>query len=208
MAAAVAQSLSSLLQRSTLDDHEELLKAANNTLKKTKSDIEAQHVRLVALIKLDRYEDALRVVEDAGQLLRERAPLECAYALYKNGWLDAAEQLLAGQTTRGMRHLAAQVAYRTEKFEEAAQLFKELSGQEADDEGETTDLSINSGATDAQLTWAGQDHLAPNKKPTSQALQHFETAFNLACDYIASGELRRAEIALERSISELFVILK
>lgn len=203
MAATIAQSLSSLLQQSTLADHEELLKAANNSLKKAKGDVEAQHVRLVALIKLDRYEDALREVQEGGEALKQKAPLECAYALYKSGRLTEAEQMVARQTPRGQRHLAAQVAYRAEKFEDAAQLFKGLAGREADDEGEESDLRINSGATDAQLGWVGKGHLVTKKKPAREDLEQFEMAFNVACGYIARGELRQAEVLLGRATGEL-----
>jgi len=199
MAAAVAQSLSSLLQQSTLEDHEELLKAANNTLKKSKGDLEAQHVRLVALVKLDRYDEAVRVVEEGGESLKQIATLACAYALYKSGRLTEAEQLVADKTPRGLRHLAAQVAYRAEKFEDAARLFTELAGREAEEVGEESDLRINSGAVDAQMSWVGQSHLVVKKKPTREDLEQHETAFNAACGYIARGELRQAEVLLGRA---------
>ncbi len=109
MVAATAQSLSALLQRSTLEDHEEVLRACNNVLKKSKTDIEAQHVKVVALLKLDRYEDALRVLEGGGEKLKDRLPLERAYALYKQGKYDEAEkvtQITGG--ARGLRHVEAQ----------------------------------------------------------------------------------------------------
>jgi signal recognition particle subunit SRP72 len=109
MVAATAQSLSALLQRSTLEDHDEVLKACNSVLNKSKTDIEAQHVKVVALLKLDRYEDALRVLEDGGEKLKDRLPLERAYALYKQGKYDDAEkvtQITGG--ARGFRHVEAQ----------------------------------------------------------------------------------------------------
>ena len=63
----VAQLLSSLLQRTSIDDHEEVLSSANAVLAKSKGDVQAQHAKVVALLKLDRYEDALRVVEEGGE---------------------------------------------------------------------------------------------------------------------------------------------
>ncbi len=109
MAATNSESLSALLRRTTIDDHEEVLKACNNALKKSKNDLEAQHVRVVALLKLDRYEDALRAFEDGGHGLKERLPLERAYALYKLGRYVEAEkaaQLKRGE--RGVKHIRAQ----------------------------------------------------------------------------------------------------
>lgn len=109
MVAVTAQSLSALLRRSTIEDHDEVLKACNSALKTSKADIEAQHVKVVALLNLDRYEDALRVVEDGGEKLKDRIPLERAYALYKQGKYDEAEKVvqLAGEG-RGLRLVEAQ----------------------------------------------------------------------------------------------------
>lgn len=109
MAATTAQSLSALLRRSTIEDHDEVLRACNSALKKSKTDEEAQHVKVIALLKLDRYEDALRAFEDGGERLKDRLPLERAYALYKQGKYAEEEkvtQLAGGE--RGLRHVEAQ----------------------------------------------------------------------------------------------------
>ena len=90
MAAADPQVLSKLLQRSTLDDHEEVLRACNAALKKSKKDPSAQHIKAVALLKLDRYDDAARFFEEAGDGLKAKAKLEYAYTLYKTGKLQEA----------------------------------------------------------------------------------------------------------------------
>lgn len=109
MAAAAVQSLSSLLQKATIDDHEEVLKTCNAALKKSKHDTQAQHVKVVALLKLDRYDDALRVIEEAGDALKERAALEYAYALYKCGKLSEAVDVAArSDAGRGAKHVEAQ----------------------------------------------------------------------------------------------------
>ena len=103
--------LASLLRQTTLDDHEEILKASNGVLKKSKTDLEAQHAKLVALLKLDRYEDALRWLDQAGDKLRDRAPFEEAYALYKVGRFRDAEKLtgrLSRHESRGVQHVEAQ----------------------------------------------------------------------------------------------------
>lgn len=109
MAATGTPSLSTLLKQTTLDDHEEVLKACNASLKQSKGDLEALHVKAVALLKLDRYEDALRVLEEGGDKLHERGLLERAYALYKVGDLDAAKRFAKGVSdSRGARHVEAQ----------------------------------------------------------------------------------------------------
>jgi signal recognition particle subunit SRP72 len=109
MTAVVSQALSTLLHRSTLDDHEEVLKACNVNLKKSKTDVPTQHIKIVALLKLDRYDDAARLFEEAGDELKGKAQLEYAYTLYKVGRLQEAAKLasqIEGQ--RAARHVEAQ----------------------------------------------------------------------------------------------------
>lgn len=109
MAATGIPSLSTLLKQTTLDDHEEVLKSCNASLKQSKGNLEALHVKAVALLKLDRYEDALRVLEEGGDKLHERGLLERAYALYKVGDLDAAKRFARSVSdSRGARHVEAQ----------------------------------------------------------------------------------------------------
>jgi signal recognition particle subunit SRP72 len=106
----VAQSLSSLLQRATIDDHEEVLESCNETLKKSKNDQDAQHIKAIALLKLDRYDDALRVFEAGGDAMKKIAGLEYGYALYKCGKLDEAlDAVTKSGAGRGASHLEAQV---------------------------------------------------------------------------------------------------
>lgn len=106
----VAQSLTSLLQRASIDDHEEVLQSCNAVLAKSKSDLKAQHIKIVALLKLDRYEEALKTFEASGDALKKSAGLEYAYASYKCGKLDQAADAVAGVAVgRGSIHLEAQV---------------------------------------------------------------------------------------------------
>jgi signal recognition particle subunit SRP72 len=107
---ASAKSLSTLLAQASLDDHDEVLKAANAAVKKSKSDVDAHYVKAVALLHLDRYEDALEVFENTSGL-QEKAVFEYAYALYKTGNASkAAEVAEAAQVDsgRGMKHMLAQ----------------------------------------------------------------------------------------------------
>ena len=104
----MASSISAVLKRSTIDDHDEVLKACNAALKQSKGDLEAQHVKVVSLLKLERYGDALRVFEDAGDRLKSKGQLAYAYALYKVGDLEQAEEVAGAVKARGARHLEAQ----------------------------------------------------------------------------------------------------
>jgi signal recognition particle subunit SRP72 len=201
MSANPTATLTSLLRGSTIEDHDEVLKAANAVLKSSKKDFDTLHTRIVALLKLDRFDDALRALDDGGDKLAERCILEKAYALYKTGKFEEAERLVGVAEDRGSKHVAAQVAYREEKFEEAARLYKELSAQTAAIEGEDNDLRINSSAVDVQLEWQGNgDKIEESrKKPGRADLEAFETSYNAACGCIARGDLATGSMLLKRA---------
>ncbi|KAK4502600.1 hypothetical protein PRZ48_006026 [Zasmidium cellare] len=193
----MSSSLASLLKQTRLDDHEEVLKQANAALKQSKGDLDAQHVKVVALLKLDRYDDALAALDAGGEKLKERAALEHAYALYKSGKPTDAAELAQKNPQRGSQHVEAQARYRTEDFARAADLYKELSSSRGNDL--EADLRINSGAVDAQLEWSGHGELVQKKKPGREDLDAFETAYNAACGSIARGELGQGEVLLRRA---------
>ncbi len=103
------KNLTTLLQRTTITDHEEILRACTASLKASKNDTETQYIKFVALLKLDRYDDALRVLEEGGGGLKQRVVVERAYALYKIGELEEAKKIAKGITNqRGARHVEAQ----------------------------------------------------------------------------------------------------
>lgn len=108
--ATSTKSLSTLLAQTTIDDHDETLQAANAAIKKSKTDTQAHHVRAVALLHLDRFEDALKVFEDVKEL-QEKARFEYAYTLYKTGNAAKAVDVAAAggsDAGRGMNHVLAQ----------------------------------------------------------------------------------------------------
>ena len=194
------QSLDALLKRTTIQDHLEILKECNTSLKGSKGNLEVQHIKIVALLKLERYEDALRVFEEGGDALKQKGQLERAYALYKNGDLEEARTVARNNhNARGARHVEAQSSYRLEDFDGAKAIYQALAGSQAAIEGEENDLRINTGATDAQLEWSRQGHLVQKKKPAREDLEVFETAYNAACGCIARGELGQGEVLLKRA---------
>ena len=198
---ASSNTLTTLLQKATIDDHEEILKACNATLKKSKSDTDALRIRAVAYLKLDRFEDALKAFEDGGDTVQSGAEIPYAYALYKCGQLDKAAKVAASiSADHGARHLEAQALYRAESALQASQIYAELVEQRRAEE--QLDLRVNIGAVDAQLQWSGSTSGVRNVRPAREDMENFETAYNAACGSLARGELGQAEVLLKRS-SEL-----
>lgn len=198
--------MASLLARASIDDPSEALSIADAALASSKSDLTAQHTKVVALLRLDQYDDALRVIAAAGSALEERCILEKTYALYKTGALEEAAALLEGRdianSERPLQHVAAQIAYRTERFSQAAELYTLLREDDSTAVlGEDTDLVINQLATHAQLEWQGRGDLVPDKskQPKREDMEAFETAYNAGCGCVARGDLTKASILLKRA---------
>jgi signal recognition particle subunit SRP72 len=192
-----AAAVSALLRASTIDDHDEVLKATNAAIKANKTDYASHHTRIVALLKLDRFDDALRAISEGGDRLEEQCRLEKVYALYKTGKLeDAAKAIQAASADdRGFKHIAAQVSYRAERFEEAHAIYSQLLASDPDDE--ESDLAINLKAVLAQQLWQGNPPASPDEEPS---LDTFELCYNAACGHIARGALDTASNLLQRAV--------
>lgn len=193
----MAAALTSLLKQTHIDDHDEILKSADSALKQSKGDLDTQHVKVVALLKLDRFDDAIKALNAGGEKLKQKAGLEYAYALYKTGKAKEAAEIAAQGAQRGYSHVEAQSRYRTEDFARAAELYKQLGARLEDDT--EADLRVNASAVDALLEWSGRPELVQNRKPAREDLEAFETAYNAACGSIARGELGQGEVLLKRA---------
>ncbi|PSR81513.1 hypothetical protein BD289DRAFT_413009 [Coniella lustricola] len=208
----MASKLTTLLARSSIEDHSEALAAADAALAADSKSLPAQHTKVIAMLRLERYDDALRIIAAGGDALESQCVLGKSYALYKTGALQDASELLSKYVSssdnpddRALRHIAAQVAYRVERFDEALSLYESLledeSGRGSSNVDEATDLKINLLAAHAQLEWQGKGDLVPDKskQPSREDLEAFETAYNAGCGCLARGDLAKASVLLKRA---------
>ncbi|KAA8909169.1 hypothetical protein FN846DRAFT_1009456 [Sphaerosporella brunnea] len=203
------ESLESLLKGLSLSDngsdHEQILRHADSVLKSSQGNSLALHTKVVALLNLDRHEDAYKVfTSPQGQKIADVAVLEHAYCLYKVGKLEETVELVRKadvdpQTARALKHIAAQAYYRLENFVEVSKLLKNLSETPYQAPNEDGDLRVNIAAADAQLAWSGHGHLVAEKKTAREDLDVFEATFNAACLCIASNKFGQAAILLKRA---------
>ncbi|KAF3915366.1 hypothetical protein AA313_de0206452 [Arthrobotrys entomopaga] len=206
MSTSTPASLAVLLQNLSLDesqDHEEVLRHANNILKNN-SDPQTLKTRVVALIKLERYDEAIKSIEQAGGSASAGLGFEHAYCLYKQGNLEgalaiSADGLSTERRQRALKHLHAQAQYRAENFQSAIELYEELSKLPPLVENEDNDLRVNLGASEAQLSFTGRDALRPKRRATAEDLQQYESAFNAACISVARGDLTAGLMLLRTS---------
>ncbi|KAK9370862.1 hypothetical protein V1509DRAFT_615000 [Lipomyces kononenkoae] len=193
-------SLQELLEKLTVhaqnDEHTLVVDLANRLLKHNSSDVRAKKAKQVALIKLDRYAEALKVFGD-DELKPCELALERAYCLYKLGKLEAAKVLTdnairSGEDNatqqRGLLHLKAQIEYRLERFPDAAETYDMLSNSPYLVDGEEHDVLVNILAIQAQQRWW---NLISNPVPNATVVSH-EQAFNMASLKIGDGHYREA----------------
>lgn len=197
MAPSTSSSLAAILKKTTLDDHEQILAATDKALSSSKSDPDAQHVKVVALLKLDRYNEAVKFIEEGGDPLKRRVQLEYAYALYKTGRLQEAAEISSKLKERSAQHLEAQSRYRLEDPRRTSEIYKQLRSR--DSGPEDYDLRVNQIAINAQAEWLGVLDPGTSRKPQGDDLATFETAYNAACGSIAREEFAQAEFLLERA---------
>ena len=108
----MSTALNSLLQKASIEDHDEVLAHCDAILKRTKDDVHTLRIKVVALLQLNRFEDVVRVFDQTGDQLKEQATLEYAYALYKTGDTSKAANAARKLDSRGGQHLQAQVVCR------------------------------------------------------------------------------------------------
>ncbi|KAK9460512.1 uncharacterized protein V1516DRAFT_676905 [Lipomyces oligophaga] len=181
------------------EEHTSVIDLADRVLKQDPDDRKALKSKIVALIKLERFDSALELA-----LKYSDAILEACYCLYSLGRLDEAsakidEALVSSSLgpvqTRGLKHLKGQVAYRQERFADAAQVYDELSKSSFIVDGEAHDVLVNELAINAQQRWWNATTL---DVPAVQASSH-EQAFNLATVKISEGNCSEALSLLERA---------
>jgi len=212
-AATLANMLSQLTIAAAMDDYEKAVKVATDVLAAEPTNAHAARQKAIALIKLDKYKDALAFLDQAATFLNaQEVVLERGYCLYKLGRGEEAIHVLKMGSGRAVQHVQAQnvrllslgaccsdmKAYRMEDFTTSVRIYQELAkgGESVDHEAE--DLTSNLFAARAQSTWtAGIGH----GQHSTHANDGYEVCFNHAYELIALGKFSEAEEALARAES-------
>lgn len=195
----MSSTLASLLGKSTLDDHEGRLQAADSALNSSPNDTNAQQTKAIALLKLERYSDALSYFDEVKDL-QKSLPEAYSYCLYRSGKFEEAVTAASSvQNSRGAQHVKLQAAYRAEDWDAASQAYESLSTTSAPKED--FDLRVNKLAIDAEGLWLEKfaKNAVPRAKPDDLAA--FETAYNAACISVSKGQLEEADRLLKRAVS-------
>ncbi|KNE70041.1 hypothetical protein AMAG_15031 [Allomyces macrogynus ATCC 38327] len=177
-AAALRAQLQPLLDRERYADAVAL--CANST------DPVIQHVHAVALIRLERYDDALEVLG----VLPAQA-FERAYCLYRLNRLDDALLVVDGldQDDANVQQLKAQILYRLEEWDACLQLHDAMVEAMPEVHPDYDDLRTNHHAVLAARAFSTSTAVAPPATPiTPAALDSYEAHFNAGTLALAVGQ--------------------
>ena len=106
--ASLSELFSNLTIAASSNDYERALTISNELLKSSPTDPRVAKAKIIALIKLDRYKDALSFMEECTFLNSKDLMLEKGFCLYKLGNGADAEKILQQGTGRGVQHIRAQ----------------------------------------------------------------------------------------------------
>ncbi|CAH1998677.1 unnamed protein product [Acanthoscelides obtectus] len=174
-------------------EYERALKVANKILGVSPDEILALHCKLICLIQLSKFDEAIALINRNPHYLKDIL-FEKAYCYYRaNKPADALKILNKSEDELDLRckELKAQILYRLEKYDEAAKMYHENIKSTNDDyeEERYTNLSavmvfLNRNDTENQI-----DYLKDNT---------YELCYNKACILIAHENYTEAEKKLKQ----------
>ncbi|XP_039283174.1 signal recognition particle subunit SRP72 isoform X1 [Nilaparvata lugens] len=172
-------------------DYERALKSAHKVLHHYQDEEKAFHCKIVCLIQLSRFQDALQAFSKQPKFA-ESMIFEKAYCQYRlNNTLDALKTVEScNEVTLKIKELKAQILYRLERYEECFDVYRDVvknSNDEYEDERET-----NLSAVIANLSIEGSTKEVPELRE-----QTYELAYNAACSLIGKKQFLEAERKLK-----------
>ncbi|KAJ3359003.1 Signal recognition particle core component [Allomyces javanicus] len=145
-----------------------------------------QHVHAVALIRLERYDDALEVLDKLPAQAFERA-----YCLYRLNRLDEALSVVEGlnQEDANVQQLKAQILYRLEEWDACLTLHETMVEAMPEDHPDFDDLRTNHHAVLAARAFSTSTPVVlPTTPITPAALDSYEAHFNAGTLALAVGQ--------------------
>ncbi|KAH7980689.1 hypothetical protein HPB49_018234 [Dermacentor silvarum] len=186
-------------------EYDRALKVCDKILHEFPTEEKALQCKVVCLIQLGNFKDAIDVVNKNSKNIGDMA-FEKAYCLYRLNDTKEAWNLLSSITTQSFRvkELKAQVLYRLENYQECFEVYKDLIKNSEDEYEE--ERQTNLAAVIASLTMQTQHEV---KGAPSLGEGSYELCYNKACSLLglakyadALQKLVQAEELCKKSLEE------
>lgn len=200
MAANVEAQFAKLQEFAAAENWRQALSVCDQILKLPglSNDEDALKCKVVCLMKMDRFADALPLCSS------EKLRFERAYCLYRLQRLEEAlQECPQSSTSPAMQHLRAQLLYRVGQYDECSNIYGTMMDSGA---GDDADLKTN---TYASYTLAGRAQEVMQDYPPDQGEmeENFELRFNLASALISTGDLEGAASELRTAYDTVAKVL-
>lgn len=179
-----------------VSDYKQVLKISNKIIhsKDGNKDEKAMHCKVVALIYLGQFEEALKFIQTTPEiknsLIFEKA--YCHFRLHQmNEALDAINE--SKDLENRQMELKAQILFKLGSYEEALSLYKKLIKECADDFESERKANLLA-ATASMALWKNQS--TEIKLP----LNTYEQMYNKGCELLGKGKSKEGEKMLENAI--------
>lgn len=177
-------------------DWEKILKVTKKILGLSVTEKKAFQCKIVCLIQLDRFDEALTSITNQGDdsgLIFERA--YCEYRLNK---LQEAYDTVkkSQQSNLKINELLAQICYKLEKYQESYDLYRDIIKNSDDDfdvERQTNLSAVVAALRMANPASTKDLNMAENESKT------YELCYNSACIFISKGKYEEAKEKLKKA---------
>lgn len=195
--------LASLDVESAHNEHEEVLKIASSVLEKYPNNVQAIKQSLIALISIDNYSKALKIVDTYMSIINENLEtfiVELSYIYYKSNQTEkliGLEDFINKKNIRPYKHILAQYYYKIGENSKSLSIYKDLINENV--ESESLDLSVNERAVISQLLFEN-----PNSEevPISKSFNtSYDQLFNEALILILKKDYNNALSLLDKTLS-------
>ncbi|XP_018578059.1 signal recognition particle subunit SRP72 [Anoplophora glabripennis] len=172
-------------------EYERALKAANKILGVAPNELPAFQCKVVCLIQLSRFEEAISLLNKNSHFLQSLI-FEKAYCYYRaNKPEEALRTIRQSEEEIDFRtkELKAQILYRLENFDEAAKIYHEIIKNTDDDYEDERYTNLSAVMVYLEENESNIDNLGDNT---------YELCYNKACLLIANGNYTEAEKKLRQ----------
>ncbi|KAJ1919915.1 Srp72p [Mycoemilia scoparia] len=183
-------------------EYDEIPRQCDKVLELEPNDQDALKIKVVALIRLERYDGAVKVI-DYIRSKNINIPggfrFENAYCLFRLNKYEEAESILKQmKKSDRVQHLEAQIAFRREQFEQAQSVYDQMLARPVVSD-DVNELKTNYMACKAALSFESSD-LSLEKIQVDDPKTPYETLFNAATIHMANGNFEIAKELLVRSL--------
>ncbi|KAG1056959.1 hypothetical protein G6F43_001180 [Rhizopus delemar] len=181
------------------DDDQQSLELCDQLLKLKPDDKTVLQCKVVSLIRLEKYKDALTLIARQFRNADIDMSYEKIYCYYRTNQfvpaMELLEQVKSTNKDSSLLYLEAQILYSQGQFKQSVQVYESLLKTLNKKDVLYDEIQVNLLAAKAGLLFSTNEQDTSAVKESSEDL--YEVAYNTASVYLARGEISKAQEQLE-----------